>query len=127
MPLVAFGNRGDGDGAAPPLRYFTKGTMRIVRFMCDQGMGWDRWLVCKHLLAPSSTLSAIFQHVFSRFCHIIHIRHLGEEASFVMRDSQCIAGDPGVHEGAGYIWVTLDERLLPKSMDRRDSDGKFTI
>ena len=22
-----------------------------------------------------------------------------------MRDSQCIPGDPGVHEGARYIWV----------------------
>eukprot|EP00435_Cladocopium_sp_Y103_P023658 s290_g5.t1 len=40
------------------VKYFTKGTMRIVRFMCDQGMGWDRWLVCKHLLAPSRTPNA---------------------------------------------------------------------
>lgn len=40
------------------VKYFTKGTMRIVRFMCDQSMGWDRWLVCKHLLAPSRTPNA---------------------------------------------------------------------
>lgn len=39
-------------------RYFTKGTMRIVRFMCDERMGWKNWMVCKHLLVPSRTLIA---------------------------------------------------------------------
>ena len=39
-------------------RYFTKGTMRIVRFMCDEHMGWKNWMVCKHLLVPSRALIA---------------------------------------------------------------------
>ena len=39
------------------LRYFTKGQMRIVRFMRDERQGWGEWMVCKHLLAQSSNLS----------------------------------------------------------------------
>lgn len=44
--------------AESEVRYFTKGTMRIVRFMCDERMGWKNWMVCKHLLVPSRTLIA---------------------------------------------------------------------
>lgn len=34
------------------VKFFNKGKMRIVRFMCDAEMGRERPLVCKHLLAP---------------------------------------------------------------------------
>lgn len=37
------------------VKFFSKGQMRIVRFMIDESMGKDLLLVCKHLLVPQRT------------------------------------------------------------------------
>ena len=74
------------------LRYFTKGTMRIVRFMCDQRVGWEKWMVCKHLLAPCRCLPAPF-NMFNLFCL--------NSCQFLsgLRHSKCIFGNPTKYKG----------------------------
>eukprot|EP00435_Cladocopium_sp_Y103_P005660 s205_g1.t2 len=64
------------------VKYINKGAMRIIRFMCDERIGWETPLVCKHLLVPHCThleIQASTKEDLEPFCRCLAVaRHFAK-------------------------------------------------